>query len=57
MVTWMVVVLVVVVLGALAWWTSGPRFNKGLAEKRVDGTDISRFENRYRTGGDGGWMG
>lgn len=52
MVTWVVVVAVVVLLAALAWWTSGPRFDRGRGQKRVDGTDsVSHPVNKYGTGG------
>jgi hypothetical protein len=52
MLTWIVVVLVVVALVALAWWTSGPRYDKRRGQKRVDGTDsMSHPVNKYGTGG------
>jgi hypothetical protein len=47
---WIVVAIIAVVLIALAWWTSGPRFSKG--QRRADGTDsVSHPYNKYGTGG------
>jgi len=54
---WIIAIVVVVVLVALAWWTSGPRFNAGGRLRQPPDYEPNSPVYKYGGGNNGGGLG